>query len=204
MSTLTRNEFVSTLQNSRIKTAELDGLKAGEKAALVKADLNKDGVIAGATELKSMFKHLDDFDKNGRLSSVDTSKAPIARMTESIATAAHKPKTALRGTGSSPTGASTAGVGSSNSERLAYAKRHARELGLTITSTTGGKHTPGSYHYRGRAADVAGPPAKMAQFYRDMAKLSPTELFYDPIGGMKNGRNIGAIGGHGDHVHVAF
>jgi len=91
-----------------------------------------------------------------------------------------------------------------NAQKLQYAMRRARELGLTITSTTGGQHTPGSYHYRGRAADVAGPPAAMRQFYREMAQLRPTELFYDPMGGIKNGVNIGAIGGHGDHVHVAF
>ena len=29
------------------------------------------------------------------------------------------------------------------------------------------------------------------------------ELFYDPQGGFKNGQQIGAIGGHSDHVHVA-
>ena len=33
-------------------------------------------------------------------------------------------------------------------------------------------------------------------FYREMARTNPTELFYDPMGGMKHGRNIGAIGGH--------
>ena len=44
----------------------------------------------------------------------------------------------------------------------------------------------------------------MSQFYREMSKTNPTELFYDPSGGMKHGRNIGAIGGHGDHVHVAY
>ena len=37
-----------------------------------------------------------------------------------------------------------------------------------------------------------------------MAKTNPTELFYDPMGGIKHGRNIGAIGGHGDHVHIAY
>lgn len=30
------------------------------------------------------------------------------------------------------------------------------------------------------------------------------ELFYDPIGGIKFGKQIGAIGGHKDHVHVAL
>jgi hypothetical protein len=37
-----------------------------------------------------------------------------------------------------------------------------------------------------------------------MAGTNPTELFYDPQGGIKHGRNIGAIGGHGDHVHLAY
>lgn len=44
----------------------------------------------------------------------------------------------------------------------------------------------------------------MAQFYREMAGTNPTELFYDPMGGIKHGRNIGAIGGHGTHVHLAY
>ena len=92
----------------------------------------------------------------------------------------------------------------SREANLQTAKDTARRMGLTITSTTGGTHTPGSYHYQGRAIDVAGSPTQMANYYREMARLSPTELFYDPIGGIKNGRNIGAIGGHGDHVHVAF
>ena len=87
---------------------------------------------------------------------------------------------------------------------LSGAKRRAQELGLRITSTTGGRHAPGSYHYSGRAIDVAGSHGQMSQFYREMSKTNPTELFYDPSGGMKHGRNIGAIGGHGDHVHVAY
>lgn len=29
------------------------------------------------------------------------------------------------------------------------------------------------------------------------------ELFYDPVGGWKNGQSIGPIGEHGDHTHVA-
>ncbi|MBS1151919.1 MAG: penicillin-resistant DD-carboxypeptidase [Myxococcaceae bacterium] len=92
----------------------------------------------------------------------------------------------------------------SNAARLQAATRRARELGLTVTSTTGGQHAEHSYHYRGRAVDVAGPASAMRQFYREMAATNPTELFYDPMGGIKNGRNIGAIGGHGTHVHVAY
>lgn len=88
--------------------------------------------------------------------------------------------------------------------RLSDAMARAQELGLRITSTTGGKHAPNSYHYRGRAFDSAGSPAAMKQFYREMAGTNPTELFYDPMGGIKHGRNIGAIGGHGNHVHLAY
>ncbi|MCA9518917.1 MAG: peptidoglycan-binding protein [Myxococcales bacterium] len=96
------------------------------------------------------------------------------------------------------------GPGSSNASKLAYAKRYAVQIGLRITSTTGGKHAKHSYHYRGRAIDVAGSGSAMAKFYRHMHQYHPTELFYDPLGGVKNGRDIGAIGGHRDHVHVAF
>ena len=88
--------------------------------------------------------------------------------------------------------------------QLSDAMSRAKQLGLTITSTTGGKHAPHSYHYRGRAFDAAGSRAAMGQFYREMAGTHPTELFYDPMGGIKNGRNIGAIGGHGTHVHLAY
>jgi hypothetical protein len=44
----------------------------------------------------------------------------------------------------------------------------------------------------------------MRQFYRDMRGTNPTELFYDPEGGIKHGRSIGPIGGHRDHVHIAY
>jgi len=88
--------------------------------------------------------------------------------------------------------------------QLGDARSRAQELGLRITSTTGGRHAPGSYHYKGRAFDAAGSHRAMSQFYREMSGTSPTELFYDPSGGIKHGRNIGAIGGHGDHVHIAY
>jgi hypothetical protein len=85
-------------------------------------------------------------------------------------------------------------------------------MGLTVTSTTGGTHTPSSNHYRhnsadgqGHAIDVAGPPELMAKFYNTMKSIdgAPRELFFDPLGGIENGQQIGAIGGHGDHVHYA-
>ena len=107
--------------------------------------------------------------------------------------------------GSRPTGPTgNFPVNGSNRQKLDYAANLARQMGLTITSTTGGKHTPGSYHYKGRAIDVAGSPSVMKEYYRRLAGTNPTELFHDPMGGIKHGRNIGAIGGHGRHVHVAY
>ena len=88
--------------------------------------------------------------------------------------------------------------------QLTAAMHRARELGLRITSTTGGKHARHSYHYAGRAIDFAGAASAMREFYREMSHTHPTELFYDPMGGMKHGHNIGAIGGHRNHVHVAY
>ena len=90
------------------------------------------------------------------------------------------------------------------SSAMNHAIHRAHELGLRVTSTTGGRHAPHSYHYRGRAIDFAGSASAMRHFYRDMARTHPTELFYDPLGGIKHGRSIGAIGGHRNHVHVAY
>jgi hypothetical protein len=83
----------------------------------------------------------------------------------------------------------------------------ARSMGLQITSTTGGVHAKNSWHYKGRAADVAGAPAQMAAFFNaalDRYGKHLLELFYDPLGAIKNGKRIGAIGGHSDHVHIAL
>lgn len=88
--------------------------------------------------------------------------------------------------------------------QLNSAMHRARELGLRIPATTNGRHAPDSYHYWGRVVDVAGAPSAMRQFCREMSRTHPTELFYDPMGGIEHGRQIGAIGGHATHVHVAY
>jgi hypothetical protein len=94
--------------------------------------------------------------------------------------------------------------------KVQQAAEIAKGMGLTVTSGAEGHdgdgvHTSGSNHYAGDAIDVAGSPEAMARFYETMKQLDPgsRELFYDPLGGRKNGQEIGAIGGHGDHVHYA-
>lgn len=52
---------------------------------------------------------------------------------------------------------------------------------------------------KGKAEPKADAPARGGKRPADQL----LELFYDPIGGIKRGKEIGAIGGHGDHVHVA-
>lgn len=108
------------------------------------------------------------------------------------------------GASTDPAGNVSSSFGGSNSQKLQHAMEVAKKMGLTITSTTGGQHAPGSYHYAGRAVDVAGSPSAMARFYRYFQNKNPTELFHDPLGGIKHGQSIGAIGGHGSHVHIAF
>jgi hypothetical protein len=76
------------------------------------------------------------------------------------------------------------------------------------TTTTGGKHADGSWHYKGMAVDfgnAAWPNQRGIFNVFDAVRGSLLELFWDPAGHyIKNGRVIpGAIGGHGDHVHVA-
>lgn len=82
------------------------------------------------------------------------------------------------------------------------------KLGATITSTTGGGHAANSQHYTGHAIDSDGGPAVNMKTYRafepDAKRGKVTELFFDPAGGYSGGRSIGAIGGHGDHVHTGI
>lgn len=58
-----------------------------------------------------------------------------------------------------------------------------------------------SYHYTGEALDIGGPDMGAYTNWIYANDPDARELFYDPWGGLKNGQQIGAIGGHGDHVH---
>jgi len=96
-------------------------------------------------------------------------------------------------------------------EVLQPAAELARSLGLTVTSTTGGSHSAGSYHYQGLAIDVSnssGPTTEMASFYQQAKQRFDgriLELFYDPLGSVFNNvESPEAIGGHSDHVHLAL
>lgn len=95
-----------------------------------------------------------------------------------------------------------------NAALLNHLAQKARSFGLSVNevcATSG--HTGGSLHYACRAFDSGGPADKMAAYYRYARPLiiragSPAELFYDPIGGVDSGKDIGAIGGHDKHVHT--
>lgn len=88
-----------------------------------------------------------------------------------------------------------------------------------VTSTTGGKHAPTSYHYRegtdgiGLAVDFAGPvpstdSPELLAIYQALAPLGRfcAELIYNGPGGgsWKLGKKVAPyVGGHHDHVHIA-
>jgi phage-related protein len=78
---------------------------------------------------------------------------------------------------------------------------------FTVSSTTGGQHAPGSYHYDGRAVDLVGPDldAIFKAFLPIAGQLK--ELFYTPEGySIKNGLRTSPIAAadHFDHVHAAY
>jgi peptidoglycan hydrolase-like protein with peptidoglycan-binding domain len=68
---LTRNEFTQSLQDKKVDVADAtrDPKLAGVDVA--KADLNRDGAIAGAAEAAALFKVVDAYDKNGDAGSIN-------------------------------------------------------------------------------------------------------------------------------------
>lgn len=93
----------------------------------------------------------------------------------------------------------------------------ANDLGLYVTSTTDGVHSPTSYHSSGRAVDVAAPMTTagiklMKKFQRRANKKWPgaREIFGpDNTAFIKNGQKYTIREGdpledqHDNHVHVA-
>jgi lysozyme len=77
--------------------------------------------------------------------------------------------------------------------------------------TTGGTHSTNSKHYTayhgGHALDMGqsdGDPGACFRLLEPLARSGAIiELFYDPMGGYKNGRRTGPIGGHRYHCHAA-
>lgn len=102
------------------------------------------------------------------------------------------------------------GYPSIRGRRIRRAIRIANANGLVVTSTTGGTHAPGSWHYAGRAVDLASPSSsamKRAQIAiaHEIGRENILELFGPGSWYIKNGvKYDGAFPDHGDHVHVAI
>jgi hypothetical protein len=83
--------------------------------------------------------------------------------------------------------------------------------GLYVTSTTGGTHSPGSYHYSGRAVDFGSSgPGERPEIEAQNALANAfgdgyfAELFGPDGWYIKNGvRYSGTFPAHHDHLHVA-
>lgn len=95
---------------------------------------------------------------------------------------------------------------------LRRACRIALKKGCYITSTTGGTHSPTSYHYTARAVDFGSPdpqnrPEKEAQA-AIAAKIPRHKIkeLYGPLPWyIRNGvRYEGQFPNHGDHTHAAI
>ncbi|WP_432769813.1 MAG: hypothetical protein HEQ22_03435 [Sphingopyxis sp.] len=128
--------------------------------------------------------------------------AEITRQEQAAIDAANKTKRSSSRTGS--TAASSASVG----DMTALIK--ALFPGATITSTTGGKHTPGSDHYKGNAVDFVIPGMMNAAGTAIVEKMLEeagvtirrnargTKQFFGP------GRSASKPGDHDDHFHAAW
>lgn len=78
---------------------------------------------------------------------------------------------------------------------LAQGLRGAQDVPGSTSSETVRKTT------QRRRSPSGGQPSLVSGGQRPSNQL--LELFYDPLGGVKRGQKIGAVGGHSDHVHVA-
>lgn len=109
------------------------------------------------------------------------------------------------------------GCPSNVTERIKTIVVAANKAGLYVTATTNGTHASTSYHYQGRAVDVAAPMdsagiARMVKFQRELASHPAGFLeVFGPDNGacVKNGVRISLAEGtaledqHDNHVHVA-
>lgn len=85
--------------------------------------------------------------------------------------------------------------------------------GLSITSTTGGSHVSGSYHYRGEATDIAGGTGTMhaaAQWIKSSGLYRQlTEGIHNPNLSVSNGQLVSPStyssvwAEHANHIHMA-
>jgi hypothetical protein len=96
MATITRSEFTSEMRNKQVRLSDVEGMSAKQQRDLKRADVNGDGVIRGTREVDRMFTAIDNSDRNGTRNSIDTRKAPVARMMENTKQAA-KPTRGMGG-----------------------------------------------------------------------------------------------------------
>lgn len=129
---------------------------------------------------------------------------------QAMAAAAPPPASGPGGVGAPGPAKPVGGTGWSNID--AFLQANGVKIGpATKGQTDGGSHAPGSYHYQGTARDYGTAGSDPAAIYNLLVPIAQNpegpiaELFWDPSGaGWKNGKNIGPIGGHSDHVHVAL
>lgn len=87
-------------------------------------------------------------------------------------------------------------------------------FGLQVTSTTGGTHAPGSYHYQGLAEDLGGSEDAMARasayLMSSGAYKSLLEGIHKPGLSVKDGKTVpssfwgGVWDQHANHIHIAL
>lgn len=75
---------------------------------------------------------------------------------------------------------------------------------LTSATRTADVGSGYDFHMQGKAIDISGPDMGAMNKYLADTYPNALELFYDPGVNIDEGKRIGAIGGHGDHIHFAM
>lgn len=166
VSKLTRSEFTQSLQDKKIDVgqAAADQKLAGVDVA--KADLNRDGKIAGAAEAAALFKEVDRYDRNGDAASIALTGADgastkagqvaAALQARAVFEVAEPPalvlkdsalKTAFAAAGSGPAAAVAADLiplaRGTNGDRATAVQYALARLGVSV-GTVDGKFGPGT------------------------------------------------------------
>jgi hypothetical protein len=77
MTRISREQFVQSNENKSIsveKVKQDSQIKESVKEDVKKSDLNSDGFVKGDREMGVLFDRIDNYDRNGRRSSIDTTR----------------------------------------------------------------------------------------------------------------------------------
>lgn len=174
----------------------LAGGSDGRKAVINRHQAPYVDAALGASGMGS----LDTIPAHGSLSMIERAMAPLGGL-DSLFASVRTPHY-------------LAGGGRLQSAISGLGNKLSKMFGLQVTSTTGGKHAPGSFHGQGLAEDLGGPGPAMARAVTYIKSSgiarSLLEGIHKPGLSIKNGKAVpssfwgGVWDEHANHIHIAL